>query len=105
MHFMSINLSFFFYWYCYHRDRHVLIHAFPTRRASDLAIHTVGTPAELVTFSAFIRSHSIFASLTAEKTNFTPATAPANGRPQAAAWNIGTTGSTTDRMSRSNTDG
>src|SRR3546814_19384925 len=27
---------FFFYLYCYHRDLHVLTHAFPTRRSSDL---------------------------------------------------------------------
>src|SRR3546814_1034917 len=28
---------FFFNWYGYHRDLHVLTHSFPTRRSSDLA--------------------------------------------------------------------
>ena len=70
-----------------------------------VASQTVGTPEECVTFSRFIRPHSTAASLTAEKTNFAPAIAPAKGRPQQAAWNIGTTGSTTAAEDRSNTAG
>ena len=58
-----------------------------------------------MTFSAFISAQSTLASLTAENTNFTPAAALANGIPQAAAWNIGTTGSATAVASRSNTAG
>ena len=65
----------------------------------------INAPAEWVTFSAFIRSQSTCGSFTAEKTNFTPAAAPAKGSPQAAAWNIGTIGRTTARVSRSNTAG
>ena len=70
-----------------------------------VASQTVGTPAEWVTFSRFIRSHSTAGSLTAENTNLTPAAAPHHGKPQLAAWNIGTTGSMTLRASKSNIAG
>ena len=70
-----------------------------------VASHTVGTPALSVTPSRSIRSHSTAGSFTAEKTNLTPAIAPANGRPQLAAWNIGTTGSMTEEASKLNAAG
>src|SRR5689334_8085253 len=64
--------------------------------------HTVGTPAECVTPSFSNSSHSTAGSLTAEYTNLTPGIVPAHGRPQLAAWNIGTIGSITERLSKSN---
>ncbi len=72
---------------------------------ANIASQTVGTPAEWVTFSSFINVHSTAGSLTAENTNLIPAAAPANGRPQAAAWNIGTTGKATDCGESENTAG
>ena len=70
-----------------------------------MASQTVGTPAECVTPSSMNRLHRTGASLVTEKTNFTPAAAPAKGRPQLAAWNIGTIGKRTACGLRSNTDG
>lgn len=61
-----------------------------------MASHTVGTPDEIVTPSRFISPHSAAGSFAAEKTILEPVSAAANGVPQAAAWNSGTTGSSTE---------
>jgi hypothetical protein len=46
-----------------------------------------------------IRSVSTAGSATAEKTRLAPTIAVPQGMPQQAAWNIGTTGNMTERLS------
>src|SRR5512139_723973 len=60
--------------------------------------HTVGTPAEQVTFSASKSSYSDLPSRCAPgNTILQPTIAPTYGRPHALTWNMGTTGRTTSR--------
>ena len=57
------------------------------------AIHTVGTPADIVTRSLAIRSRTLTgSSFGPGSTSAAPANAAAYGVPHALAWNIGTTG-------------
>ena len=66
---------------------------------SSSASHTVGTPADTVTFSASNSSYRLLPSSPAPgNTSLAPTMAQVYGRLQALAWNIGTTGSITSRM-------
>src|SRR5687768_6689956 len=68
--------------------------------------HTVGTPAESVTFSCSISSYTDLPSRCGPgKTIFAPTMVQVYGRLQALAWNIGTTGRTESRAERSRASG
>src|SRR5262249_797237 len=68
--------------------------------------HTVGTPADNVTFSVSNNSYSDLPSSAAPgMTSFAPTIAAAYGRPHALTWNIGTTGSSVSRAERFNESG
>src|SRR5207248_1753183 len=68
--------------------------------------HTLGTPAEAVTFS---RSNSPYRLLPSRpepgNTSFAPFSVPKYGMPQALTWNIGTTGRITERAEQLKTSG
>src|SRR5687768_3064455 len=66
------------------------------RACARSAIHTVGTPSRLVTFSFSISSVRLVGSSPGPgSTSFDPVIAAAYGTPHALTWNIGTTGSVT----------
>ncbi len=61
-----------------------------------IPIQIVGTPAVIVTFSCWNASSRLSPSRNGPgKTCFAPTNVQVNGKPQAFAWNMGTTGSTT----------
>src|SRR3954452_21233339 len=66
---------------------------------------TVGTPAEWVTPSWLKRAHKRSGLLSAQRTSLKPAIAAAYGMHQLPAWNMGTTGSITERAETSNMSG
>src|SRR5581483_3501863 len=68
--------------------------------------HTVGTPADAVTFSPSNSSYRLLPSSAAPgNTSFAPFSVPKYGMPQALTWNIGTTASTVEREEQLNTSG
>ena len=74
------------------------------RRCCNRPSHTVGTPAETVTRSAFISEATLAPSRCRPGiTSDAPAASAEYGRPQALTWNIGTTGSTRSWKRRPNT--
>src|SRR5262249_3029655 len=68
--------------------------------------HTVGTPAETVTFSASSNSYKDLPPSAAPCIiSFAPPIGAAYGRPHALTWNIGTTGSNESRAERFSASG